>query len=95
MDFLVDGEDVGLLGFGLFDLDGITWFKVFDIRHLELEKVASTDSVVDAESEQQQITGFFRQIYFYRLDILGALDGMDENFGARLRMVGIFHGQRP
>ena len=91
MDLFVDGQDVDFVGFGLPDLDGVSGFEVFYVRDFEFEEIAGSDSVVDAEGEEKEITGFVRQEGFDGVDVLGVLDGVDEYFGPWFRMIGIFH----
>lgn len=57
----VDNEGIELFGLGLFNLDGVTGLEVFQVRDLELEQVASSDSVVDAKGKKQQVTRLVRQ----------------------------------
>ena len=83
------------MGLGFFDLDRVAGFEVFYVRDFEFEQVAGTDSVVDTQGEQQQVTGFFGQIGLDGQDIFGVLDGVDKYLGTWFWMIGIFHGKCP
>ena len=95
VDLLVDGQDIDFFGLGLFDLDGVSGFEVFDIGDFEFEQVASSDSVVDTKGKKKQVSGFFRQQGFDGLDVFCVLDRVDEDFGTWFRMIRIFHGKCP
>ena len=47
----------GLSGLGFSDLDGLSGFGIFDVGDFAVTQIASSDSVVDARREKQQITG--------------------------------------
>ena len=57
VDLPVYIKGVGLSGLGFSDLDGLSRFGIFDVGDFEFKQIASSDSVVDAKREKQQITG--------------------------------------
>ena len=57
VDLPVYIKGVGLSGFGFSDLDGLSRFGIFDVGDFEFKQIASSDSIVDAKCEKQQIAG--------------------------------------
>lgn len=57
VDLPVYIKGVGLSGLGFSDLDGLSRLGIFDVGDFEFKQIASSDSVVDAKREKQQITG--------------------------------------
>ena len=58
VDGFVDHEDIGFACFGFFDGDGVAHSFVGEVLDFELEDVTSSDAVVDAEGEKQEVSWF-------------------------------------
>ena len=58
VDLPVNEQGIDLSGLGFFDLYGLIWFDGFDVGDFEFEQVSGSDSVVDAHSEKEKVTGF-------------------------------------
>ena len=75
MDLFVDDKCIGLFGLGFLYLDGVAGLEVFQVRDLEFQQVAGSDSVVDTKDEKKEVSGSVEQQGFDGLNVLGVLDG--------------------
>ncbi len=58
MDGFVEHDDVGLACFAFPDGDGVTNSFVGEVLDFELEDITSSDSIVDAKGEKQEVSWF-------------------------------------
>ena len=68
VDLPVYIKGIGFSGLGFSDLDGLSRLGVFDVGDFEFKQIASSDSVVDAKCEKQQITGLRDKQFFNGLN---------------------------
>ena len=82
MDGLVDHEDIGFASFRFCDGDGVANLFAKQVLDSELEQVACSDAIVDAQGEKQKISRLRCQQLLDAGNVIKASDRFDGNFAA-------------
>lgn len=91
VDGFVDDEDVWFSSFWFFDLDLVSGFCIFELCGFEFEEVASSDAVIDAEGEEEEVTGVVCEQFFDWVDVVEVCDGLNGDGGTVFGVVWVWH----